>query len=185
MFGFGELTPGAFFWGTVSYSGFVLFWISGTMVQMHRLGPTMLETHDLDIKLVDPVSAVLLMGGVATLLLGTILLTDIKLPATRLLMATTIFTVAFSAALTFALLHYSRRLTARFSERWVKALDFPYLLFGFIGLIRVVQTSSMLEDSSGLQFINVAGFMFVSMALAIRLTKATLEVFYHHWYAST
>lgn len=92
-----------------------------------------------------------------------------------------LFIVALSVALTMQCLHSSRKLSSWLGKRWVKALDFPYLLFGFIGLLKIAKNTPGAHGEDFLKFLDTAGVVFVAIALAIRLTKATIEVCFDHW----
>src|SRR5262249_27645368 len=67
-------------------------------------------------------------------------------------------------------------LSRRFSKTWVKALDFPYLLFGFGGVIRVVNQLPTVEDRA--DNLDSIGLLFLAAAISLRLAKAIVEVFF-------
>ena len=46
--------------------------------------------------------------------------------------------ITSALGLTTGLLYLSVELNRRFGKPWVKSLDFPYLLLGFFGLLRVL-----------------------------------------------
>jgi hypothetical protein len=58
----------------------------------------------------------------------------------------------------------------------VKALDFPYLMFGFGGIVRVVNGLPSVSD----RIVNLdsVGLLFLAGAISLRLAKAILEVFF-------
>jgi hypothetical protein len=67
-------------------------------------------------------------------------------------------------------------LSSRFSKTWVKALDFPYLIFGFGGIVRVVNGLPAVSDH--VENLDTVGLLFLAGAISIRLAKVTLEVFF-------
>jgi len=89
------------------------------------------------------------------------------------------FTLLSSTCFTFILLHRFHRLNSRFGRTWVKSLDFAYLGLGSFALIRLI-TSLPKSDTHALAFDEIAIVTFC-LALAIRLTKATMEVFFDSW----
>ncbi|WP_139247021.1 hypothetical protein [Hyphomicrobium sp. NDB2Meth4] len=91
--------------------------------------------------------------------------------------------IVVALLITSSLLLYSVELNARFGKVWVKALDFPYLLFGAVGLLRIIDTSPVVAARhTSLDTIAITS---VSLALAIRLAKSILEVFFDKWIGST
>ena len=77
--------------------------------------------------------------------------------------------------LTGTLLEYGKALTKRFTKTWVKALDYPYLALGFGGLVRLVNSSPRVAERYDLDSL---GLLCLALALSVRVTKATLEVFF-------
>jgi hypothetical protein len=74
------------------------------------------------------------------------------------------------------LLGESDWLTARWPKVWVKAIDFPYLVFAFFGLVLALEKSPKVVGGTGLS--EVPGLMLLAVALGIRLSKTILEVFF-------
>lgn len=81
-----------------------------------------------------------------------------------------------SLGLTLTLLHMTHRLNAKYDKSWVKMLDFPYLALAVLGLYRILETSY--GQQSILGKISIAA---LALAIAIRLTKATIEAFFDSW----
>lgn len=84
--------------------------------------------------------------------------------------------VGASLSLSYALLSYASQLTLRYSKTWIKFLDFPYLALAFSGLVRVVNSSP--QVTKRYETLDSLGMILLALALAIRLSKATLEVFF-------
>jgi hypothetical protein len=78
--------------------------------------------------------------------------------------------------LTIFLVELGPKLTRRFSKTWVKALDYPYLIFGFGGIVRVVNGLPTVSDR--VDNLDSVGLLFFAGAISVRLAKATLEVFF-------
>jgi hypothetical protein len=88
-------------------------------------------------------------------------------------------TCATGLTITAVLVLFSIELNARYGNRWVKALDFPYLFFGGIGLLRVVNSSPFIETH--MSALDAAGLVSLALALSIRLAKAIIETFFDDW----
>jgi len=111
--------------------------------------------------------------GAPPLLVGCILTS--KLLSLRTIVAQLLTTaIVFSLALTISLLHYSVELNQRYNRAWVKFLDFPYIALAVFGLYRVLE-SSYPGGQSVLSLISITA---LALALAIRLTKATIETYF-------
>src|SRR5205085_1581687 len=54
--------------------------------------------------------------------------------------------ITTALGLTTGLLYLSVELNRRFGKPWVKSLDFPYLLLGFFGLLRILNGSPAIAD---------------------------------------
>lgn len=80
------------------------------------------------------------------------------------------------------LLYLSPLLNQRFGKAWVKALDFPYLIFGFVGIMRVINGAPFVVKT--IDLLDWLALFALAVALAIRLTKATIEVFFDSWVSS-
>ena len=100
-----------------------------------------------------------------------------SLPTVAALVIAIGFLIAPVIALT--LLNFSFQLNNRFGKVWVKALDFPYLFLAFLGLLRVIANIWNPRDPTS--FLNTSGLVFLSLALAVRLAKAIIEVFFDDW----
>lgn len=70
-------------------------------------------------------------------------------------------------------------LTRLYGKVWVKALDFPYLLLGFLGIGRLLNASPNLAHK--VDNLDSIGMVVVTVALGIRLAKVIIEVFFD-WY---
>jgi hypothetical protein len=99
-----------------------------------------------------------------------------------LLVAFIVFTdaIILAVALTRYLFVISPLLNRRYAKVWVKALDFPYLALGFIGVARFINTPTMIADQ--LAPFDFVALMAITMAIGIRLSKAIIEVFFPRWF---
>ena len=88
--------------------------------------------------------------------------------------------VTTALGLTTGLLYLSAELNRRFGKPWVKSLDFPYLLLGFFGLLRVLNGSPAISDHY--YFLDALGLVCIAIAIAVRVAKAIIEVFFADWY---
>jgi hypothetical protein len=88
--------------------------------------------------------------------------------------------VTTALGLTTGLLYISSELNRRFGKPWVKSLDFPYLLLGFFGLLRVLNGSPVVADH--FYFLDALGLVCIAIAIAVRVAKAIIEVFFADWY---
>jgi hypothetical protein len=71
-------------------------------------------------------------------------------------------------------------LNHRFPKVWIKALDFPYLILGFVGVARFINTPTItLDQVAPFDFLALTA---ITMAIAIRLAKAIVEVFFPTWH---
>jgi hypothetical protein len=88
--------------------------------------------------------------------------------------------ITTALGLTTGLLYMSAELNRRFGKPWVKSLDFPYLLLGFFGLLRVLNGSPAITDHY--YFLDALGLVCIAIAIAVRVAKAIIEVFFADWY---
>ncbi len=102
-----------------------------------------------------------------------------KVPLAVLAITFSVFTVGVSLGLSRLLLAYSKILNRDYKKRWVKALDFPYIVFGFIGLLRVCNGSSLVAEKAPL--LDTVGLLFLALALSVRLSKTIIEVVFEEW----
>ncbi|MQW73457.1 hypothetical protein GHK50_21035 [Sinorhizobium medicae] len=65
-------------------------------------------------------------------------------------------------------------LSSRF-KHWVKCIDYLYLLGSTFGILRIVTAGVALSDNEAT--VNVGGALFLGVALALRLTKTSIEIF--------
>ena len=112
--------------------------------------------------------------------LGYVLSGEIVTPPTAVLQIF-ITSLVFSVALTLTLLFYSFDMNARWDKAWVKFLDFPYLLLASVGLYRLLDALFATGPAAGKNALNVLSLTALSIALAIRLSKATIETFFDNW----
>ncbi len=89
------------------------------------------------------------------------------------------FGLATAPMIAVLLLNHSFYLKSRMGKVWIKALDFPYLLFAFVGLLRVV--ANIFYGSDPASFFNTFALVFLSLALSVRVAKAIIEVFFDEW----
>jgi hypothetical protein len=75
--------------------------------------------------------------------------------------------------LTVCLLGEAGWLTDKFGKTWVKALDFPYIVLAFAGIVRTLN-----KTAGTFGGIDSVGLVVVAVALGIRMCKSTLEVFF-------
>ena len=87
--------------------------------------------------------------------------------------------LALSFVLSVGLLYFSPIFKRRLGKVWVKALDFPYLMFGFFGIMRVINGSPFVAKT--IDLLDWLALSALTVALAIRLSKATIEVFFDPW----
>lgn len=87
--------------------------------------------------------------------------------------------ITTALGLTTGLLYMSVELNRRFGKAWVKSLDFPYLLLGFFGLLRVLNGSPVVSDH--FYFLDALGLVCIAVAIAVRVAKAIIEVFFADW----
>jgi hypothetical protein len=57
---------------------------------------------------------------------------------------------------------------------WVLAIDYVYLLFSSLGILRIVL--GLATANPGLQSVNVFAALFLGIGIAIRITKTTIEI---------
>jgi hypothetical protein len=92
------------------------------------------------------------------------------------------FILGFGTVISRYLLIFHVALNTSFRKSWVKALDFPYLAFGFVGLLRVANNAPVVADRVTL--LDTVGLLFVAFALSIRLAKAIIDVFFDDFVGS-
>jgi hypothetical protein len=78
-----------------------------------------------------------------------------------------------------ALLNYSVELNCRFGKVWVRFLDVPYLFFGIVGLLRLI--GSVAHPPSSPALLDFLALIAVTLALTVRVAKATIEIFFDDW----
>lgn len=88
---------------------------------------------------------------------------------------------ATTLCLTTCLLLYGSKLTHRLGRVWVKALDFPYLLLGLFGLVRLINSIAATDNIPN-SAIDTLTLFALALALAFRLSKSIIEVFFDDWY---
>jgi hypothetical protein len=72
---------------------------------------------------------------------------------------------------------YGPHLTHIFTQNWVKAIDYVYLVLSIASLLRIVMSMSAMEaDNNFTAYSTVA----LSIAVALRLTKTTIEIWSWH-----
>ena len=86
----------------------------------------------------------------------------------------------FCLTLTATLILFSYELNQRWGKIWIKALDLPYVLFVAFGIAPMLSASLVsVQQDHGL--INRFGISLLTTAIAIRLAKAIIEVFFAPW----
>lgn len=87
-----------------------------------------------------------------------------------------LLTWVIALTLSGILLGESDWLTKRWPKVWVKALDVPYLVIGFFGLVVALSKSPNVVGRS--ESNDAMGLMLLAVALGVRLSKTILEVFF-------
>ena len=86
--------------------------------------------------------------------------------------------VLFGIYLAIILLQFSDWLNRRY-RTWVKALDLPYIFFGVLSLISIIDASPLVPEPTA--DLKVWSILFVTIAIAVRMAKAIIEVFFEPW----
>jgi hypothetical protein len=102
-----------------------------------------------------------------------------KLRIEYLLLALGLYIIAVGVSLSRELLIRAPQLNRNFGKTWVKSLDFAYLGFGMFGLVRVINTSGIVDRK--LDIFDTIGIASLASALGIRLSKSIIEVFFDSW----
>lgn len=123
---------------------------------------------------------IFLFYAIPILALGYVISGDIVTPPTAVLQIF-ITSLVFSVALTLTLLFYSFDMNTRWDKAWVKFLDFPYLFLASVGLYRLLDALFAAGPAAGKTSLNVLSLTALSITLAIRLSKATIETFFDDW----
>jgi hypothetical protein len=164
-----------FFNGLIAVAGFVV------MRDLRRIGPNAIRLPKRFHPLL-PVSSTVLQFFCTLFLWLAMLETHHKVPIATAVLIFAFFTIGLTTMVTNTLLFFSRQLNTRIGKIWVKSLDFGYLACAFIGLVRVVNASPFATNS--VSALDSAALLFVALALAIRLSKAIIEVFFDDWVGS-
>ena len=102
------------------------------------------------------------------------------IPSMTIILILSVLILTLAAMLTTILLVFAPHLNERFGNVWVKALDFAYLGCALVGFARLINTSPFVTDHVDL--LTSVALLFVALAIAVRLSKATIEVFFSDWY---
>ena len=88
--------------------------------------------------------------------------------------------ITTALGLTTGLLYMSAELNRRFGKPWVKSLDFPISSWGSSSLLRVLNRFPC--NHRPLLFLDALGLVCIAIAIAVRVAKAIIEVFFADWY---
>src|SRR5882724_10007673 len=146
---------------------FVTIFFARILQQYHRNGPPKAGPSSIGrIALAVLVVGIFLCAAFVAISLATI--SGVTLYTAAAVIAGLAITTALG--LTTGLLYLSPELNRRFGTPWVKSLDFPYLLLGFFGLLRVLNGAPVV--SNHFYFLDTLGLVCIAVAIAVRVAKA-------------
>jgi len=92
------------------------------------------------------------------------------------LAAFVLFVLIWCAVFHLIAWHFGRSISStRFGNNWVKAIDYVYLTLSATGILRII-LGLVEPPASSLSYATLAAPLILGIAIAIRLTKTTIEI---------